>query len=253
MRRNSLCFAILLASSTLAHAQGTALEWMNKGVPAFKDARYAEAADDFEQATLLDPTNKLAFLYLGTSYATQVVPNLATPDNRALADKGIAAFEQVLKLDPANLIALQQEAAIYRNTHRPQQAKALEERVIVIDPTNADAHYTIGVLDWVEAYDNAIEKLTADGLTDNGNGNLKMSPSTCHGLQAANQPLVDDGITHLQRAVELKLNYADAMQYLNLLYRRRADLHCGKPVEAKNDLAMADEWVHKAIIARKQR
>jgi translation initiation factor 2B subunit (eIF-2B alpha/beta/delta family) len=36
--------------------------------------------------------------------------------------------------------------------------------------------------------------------------------------------LVDDGITSLKKAIELNPNYEDAMTYLNLLYRRKADM-----------------------------
>src|SRR5437899_10611501 len=35
--------------------------------------------------------------------------------------------------------------------------------------------------------------------------------------------LVDEGIQHLQKAIELRNDYEDAMAYLNLLYRRNAD------------------------------
>jgi len=36
--------------------------------------------------------------------------------------------------------------------------------------------------------------------------------------------MVDDGIANLKKAVELKPDYDDAMTYLNLLYRRKADM-----------------------------
>ena len=35
---------------------------------------------------------------------------------------------------------------------------------------------------------------------------------------------VDEGITKLQKAIELKPDYDDAMAYLNLLYRQKADM-----------------------------
>ncbi len=36
--------------------------------------------------------------------------------------------------------------------------------------------------------------------------------------------LVDDGIAKLKKAIELNPDYDDAMTYLNLLYRRKADM-----------------------------
>jgi hypothetical protein len=37
-------------------------------------------------------------------------------------------------------------------------------------------------------------------------------------------PLVDEGIADLQKAISLKPDYDDAMAYLGLLYRRKADM-----------------------------
>jgi hypothetical protein len=42
------------------------------------------------------------------------------------------------------------------------------------------------------------------------------------------------------------------MQYLQLTYRRRADLACGDDAARKADLASADEWSQKAMGARKE-
>ena len=36
-------------------------------------------------------------------------------------------------------------------------------------------------------------------------------------------PLIDEGIADLQKAIQLRPDYDDAMAYLNLLYRRKAD------------------------------
>jgi hypothetical protein len=36
--------------------------------------------------------------------------------------------------------------------------------------------------------------------------------------------MVDEGLNSLKKAIELKPDYEDAMTYLNLLYRRKADM-----------------------------
>ena len=36
--------------------------------------------------------------------------------------------------------------------------------------------------------------------------------------------MVEEGITSLQKSIQVKLDYDDAMVYLNLLYRRKADM-----------------------------
>jgi tetratricopeptide (TPR) repeat protein len=223
------------------------------GAHAFRAGRYADAAASFRKAIELDPNNEKAHLDLGTAYAAQVVPNLDTPANISAATLAIAEFDTVLKAHPDNLIALSQEAAAYRNIKELDKAKALEKRVIAIDPSDFEATYTIGVIDWMQAHANAVKILAAEGLTDDGQGNVKLSPASCEALRTANAELVDDALSNLTRAVDLKPDYADAMSYLNLILLRRADLHCGEdPAFVANDLRLAGEWSEKAAQVRQQ-
>lgn len=55
----------------------------------------------------------------------------------------------------------------------------------------------------------------------------------------------------LNKATQLKENYDDAMAYINLMYRRKAENECGNEDARKADIATADEWVQKAMAARK--
>jgi len=56
-----------------------ARDQLNKGVRAYKNARYEEAIQHFQEAVRLDPTYPSAELYLATAYAQSVVPDLQTP------------------------------------------------------------------------------------------------------------------------------------------------------------------------------
>ena len=198
---------------------------MDAGVASFKEAHYDEAVANFSKATQLQPGNQKAHLYLANAYAYQVVPNLETPENLCTASVALAEFDIVLKSHPSDLTALKQEASLYRNIKQFDQAKALEKRVIAIDPHDADAFYTIGVLDWMQEYKNAVEILAAEGLTDAGAGNPNLSRAGCDALIAKNKAFVDEGIASLTRAIELKPDFDDAMQYLQLTHRRHADFN----------------------------
>ena len=55
---------------------------------------------------------------------------------------------------------------------------------------------------------------------------------------------VDEGITDLKKAIELKPDYDDAMAYLNLLYRQKADMETD-PDARDDDLKLADDLVDK--------
>ena len=242
--------ALLLGSATGCNRL-KARDQLTKGVQAFKNARYEEAVQHFQTAIELDPTYETAKLYLATSYSYQVVPNLDTPENLKIAQKAIDGFQEILAKDPNDLTALKQIASIDRNIKKLNEAKDYEKKVIALDPNDAEAHYTIGVVDWMDEYKNAVAILAADGLTDKGDGNTKMTKGACQKMQAANTNLVNEGLQYLEKAVDLNHNYDDAMQYLNLTYRRKADLECGNDAARKDDLAKADDWAQRAMGARK--
>lgn len=223
-----------------------------KGVQAFKNARYEEAVSNFQNAIALDPTSEDAKLYLATAYSYQVVPNLDTPENLKTAQKALDGFNQVLAKDPNDLTALKQIASINRNTKKLDVAKEYEKKVIAVAPNDAEAYYTIASIDWnTEHYKNTVPILAADGLTDDGNGNVKKSKGACAKLQAANTALVDESLQYLKKAIELNPTYDDAMAYLQLTYRSKANLECGDDAARKADLAEADDWIKKAMGARK--
>jgi tetratricopeptide (TPR) repeat protein len=228
-----------------------ARDQLTKGVQAFKSARYEEAVNHFQESIALDPNYEDAKLYLATAYSYQVVPNLDTPENLAIAQKALDGFNAVLAKDPNDLTALKQIASINRNIKKFDVAKEYEKKVIAVAPNDPEAYYTVGFVDWTLAYKNAITILAADGLTDAGDGNPKKSKGACQKLQEANTDLVNEGLQYLNKAVALNPNYDDAMQYLQLTYRRKADLECGNPAALKEDMAQVDMWIQKAMGARK--
>ena len=226
-----------------------ARDQLNKGVEAFKTAHYEDAIGHFQQATALDPTLPMARLYLATAYAQQVVPNLQTADNMKEASLAVQNFQKVLEEDPGNINALKGIASIYFNTQQLDKAKEYQNKVLAADPTDASADYTIGVIDWTIAYKNAIPVRQSFGLSDNGTP-IK-DKKACAALADKNGPIIQEGMSHLMKAVELRPNYDDAMAYINLMYRRKADIECGDEAATKADIASADEWVQKDLAARK--
>src|SRR5207248_11484373 len=55
-----------------------ARDQLNKGVQAYKNAKYEEAINRFQNAVALDPSLLNARLYLATAYAQQYVPGADT-------------------------------------------------------------------------------------------------------------------------------------------------------------------------------
>lgn len=228
-----------------------ARDQLNKGVQAYKSARYEEAIDHFEKAVNDDPTLPMARSYLATAYAQQVVPDLTTPENLKTANLAIQNFQKVLAQKPGDLNSMKGIASIYFNIDQYDKAKEWQMKVLQADPQDAEAAYTIGSIDWRLAYRNAVKALKEVGMQDDGQGNPKMPKKTCQALQQENTNLVNQGIDYLKKAIEIRPSYDDAMTYLQLTYRRKADLECGDDAARKADMALVDQWLQKAMNTRK--
>ena len=138
---------LLLLASTIGCTKLKARDQLVKGVQAFKAGEYEQAVNHFQTSVDLDPNYDAARLYLATAYSYQIVPNLDTPDNLALAQKALDEFNSVLAKNPDDLNALRQVASIDRNIKKYDLAKADELKIISLDPKDAEANYPIAVID----------------------------------------------------------------------------------------------------------
>jgi tetratricopeptide (TPR) repeat protein len=228
-----------------------ARDQLNKGVDAYKSARYEEAIDHFQKATQLDPSLPMAKTYLATALAQNVVAGLDTPDNLKTAQQAISIFQQVLDKDPTDVNSLKQVAGIYFSIKKLEEAKTWQKKVLAVDPKDPEAAYTVGVIDWTEAHQNALQALVPAGLNDDGEGNVKAPKKVMEPLAQQNASLVEEGLQYLNQAVANRANYDDAMAYLNLIYRRKADVDYGNAAAVKEDIASAEDWRVKAMGTRK--
>src|SRR5580698_5877544 len=228
-----------------------ARDQLNKGVAAYKNAKYEEAIGHFQSAVNLDPSLPMARLYLATAYAQQVVPDLTTPDNLKNANLAIQGFQEVLDKDPKDISSLKGIAGLYFQIDKFDEAKQWQQKVLAVDPQDAEAAYTIGVINWGVAHKNAVQALAAVGMQDAGDGNPKMPKAACLKLVEQNSAIVNEGLQFLQKALDIRPNYDDAMAYMNLMYRQKANLQCGDDQARKEAIAQADQWREKAMGTRK--
>ena len=243
--------ALILLSAT-GCARLRANDQINKGVADFKNQRFESATVHFQNAAKIDPDNPNPQIYLATTYASQVVPGLKSPENDKLSQEALTNFHIVLDKDPNNVIALKQIASIDRGLGKIDESKDYEKKVIALSPNDPEAYDTIGGVDWSITYKNATTALAAAGLTDKSDGNVKLPKPACQALTEKNAPLIAEGLQYLQKAVDLNPTYEEAMTYLSLLERRKADTECGNVDAIKADLSTADMWTQKAMGARKQ-
>ncbi len=228
-----------------------ARDQLNKGVDAYKSGKYEEAIGHFQKATELDPTLPMAKTYLATALSQNIVPGLDTPENLKTADQAISIFQEVLAKDPGDVNSMKQIAGIYFNIKKLDDAKTWQKKVLAVDPKDPEAAYTVGVIDWTLAHENVLKALAPAGINDDGAGNAKAPKKIMEQIKEENTPLVTEALQYLNKAVANRPNYDDAMAYLNLVYRRKADLSFDDEATRKADLASAEEWRTKAMGTRK--
>jgi tetratricopeptide (TPR) repeat protein len=228
-----------------------ARDQLNKGVEAYKSARYEEAIGHFQKATQLDPSLPMAKTYLATALAQNVVPGLDTPDNLKTAQQAISIFQEVLDKEPGDVNSMKQIAGIYYSIKKFDDAKMWQKKVLAVDPKDPEAAYTVGAIDWTLAHQNTLKELATAGINDDGEGNVKAPKKIMDVIKEENASLVEEGLQYLNQAVANRPNYDEAMVYLNLTYRRKADVDYGNAGAVAADVAAAKDFTTKALGTRK--
>ena len=265
MKRSARIVMVLAIAAVVFSATGCnklrARDQLNKGVQAYKAGRQEDAVGHFKEAVAFDPSLINARLYLATAYATLFVPGIDSEENNRNADSAIEEFKHVLELDPKNINSLKGIASIYFNQGNPQSAKSPEaalqkldlakdfhRKALQLDPNDAEEYYSVGVIDWTQAYMQAANLKAKKGLKVDEE--IK-DAALCQQVKAKNEAVVQDGIENLQNALNKRPDYDDAMAYINLMFRRKADIECGDSAARQADLKTADDWVTKTMDTKK--
>jgi tetratricopeptide (TPR) repeat protein len=225
-----------------------ARDQLNKGVQSYKNARYEEAIGHFQQAISLDPSLINARLYLATAYAQQYIPGADTEDNNRMGEQAIDEYKGVLQRDAKNINSVKGIAYLYLQMKKFEDSKTYYRKAIEFDPNDPEPYYSVAVIDWTQTYQPRMEERAKIGLKPEEP--LK-DKKVCELLREKNADIIKDGIAMLEKALELRPDYDDAMAYMNLLYRERADLQCDDPAARAADLKTADEWVDRTMATKK--
>jgi tetratricopeptide (TPR) repeat protein len=256
----ALTAALALATVATGCKKLEARDNLNKGVQAFRNAKYADAVNFFKTAVELDPTYAVAQLYLATAYMSQYIPGANSPENLEYAKSAMENFEKVLVIDPKNASAVESIASLHiqmsqglaelsEKVKKLDEAKAWYQKLTQVDPQNKTAYYSQGFIVWGKWYPALMEARAKMGMKPEDPGPLKDKKVRAE-LRDQYLAMINDGIKNLDKALEIDKEYDDAMAYLNLLYRERADL--AETVEEYNrDTDTADRWVEKTLQTKK--
>lgn len=251
MKRNLVPLLAVAAVALLATGCNKlkARDNLNKGSQAFRNAQYAQAVDRFEEAVRLDPNWPPPRLYLAMAYYMQYIPGAKSEENEQMAARALAQFQKVLEMDPKNDTATKSIASLYFYEQKWELAEEWNRKILQLNPKDKEAYYTLGVIAWTKwypVYGGARAKL---GMTPDAAGPIK-DKKVKEELKEQYLPLINAGIDNLQKALDIDNEYDDAMAYINLLVRERADLD-DTAEQYKKDIDVADNWVQKAMETKK--
>ncbi|MEE8200994.1 MAG: tetratricopeptide repeat protein [Candidatus Acidoferrales bacterium] len=233
---------------------------LHKGVRAYKAGQLEAAIVHFQRAIDLDPDSITARLYLATAYAVQFVPRNPSEENLRVARTAISAFEKALEQDPDNTNALTYIASLYLGmggalaSEDWEEAKELYEkskefrrRLIRVAPKNPEHYYSIAVIDWAMAH-----RMNSQMRANlNQQADEPLPARQRRQLREQNEELVEEGIEMIEAALKVNPSYVDAIAYLNLLYRQKADI-VDTPEEREHYLQLADDAFERQKRLRKE-
>ena len=226
---------------------------LNDGVRAYNQGRYDVAQSKFEYALELNPDNTNAQLF----YARALTARFDQGQEEDLGIKTIAAYDNIIKKNPNNTEAVDQALAFkakvyddlsnlvpskqeqYEQTRRETLLKRADLPNATAQ-TKADVHYTLGVGYWEKAY--ALDRRFVEK-----NPPQPVPPDVADQVK----PLVQKAHEHLQKAISVKPDYANAYFYEKLAFLQ--DLYTEpNPARKKDIQAKVIEAQDKFLELQKQ-
>ncbi len=225
---------LLVAGGVSGCSKLQARDLLNKGVGNYKNGLYDAAIDDFQKAKELDPALMNARVYLATAYASQYIPGAPSDQNVRLGNAAVNEFKEILGIDPNNISAIDgigsilfQMAGTPFDLKKFEESKSYHQKHIELKPNDPEPYYWIAAIDWIVAQRINLELRAAynkDHVTKQVRDTEPMPPAVRAEYVAKSSAMVEEGIAALQKALQIRPDYDDAMAYLNLLDRRKADM-----------------------------
>ncbi len=161
LRMLELIAVALALFSAIGCGKLRARDQLNKGVQSYKNGKYEDAIDHFQRAVSFDSGLIVARLYLATAYAQQYIPGADTPDNNKMAEQAIEEYKHVIERNPGKeqkINSVKGIAYLYLQMKKFEDAKKYYHMAADVDPNDPEVYYSIGVIDWTQAYQPRMEE-----------------------------------------------------------------------------------------------
>jgi tetratricopeptide (TPR) repeat protein len=283
-RKVILCFALLLVVGGCSEVRGRRL--VQQGNRHYRDGQYKEAITSFDEAAKFVPTLPQLWLNKGYTCRQILVPGSKTPESTEAAKCAKEAlaryrelvptdprgeqlyvqtlfdndefeelskmYEERFKKNPRDLEAIGGLIQVFTKWNKLDETLEWYDRKAEILGNDAEAQYGAGVFIYNQLFQKGgpPEKSGHDPRPDpNKPREKKVHPGFGPGDIVSQQrvDLADKGIKYLQRAVELRPKYHEAMTYANLLYRQKSFAYFEYPDEWQKCINEAMKWFRRSL------
>jgi tetratricopeptide (TPR) repeat protein len=200
---------------------------LNEGARSYREGQFAVAEEKFRTAFELDPSQKNAPLFIARAVQQQYKPGVNTPENIALGERAISAYEDILKSDPGNEDAYKAIVFLYGQMKRDEKVTELLTQRAGSGPSpekRAEALTILASKKWNCSFEITEQK-------ENKSTENKPDKILVHYKKPANQGDFDkaqqcttEGLALAEQATSLDPNNPNAWSYKANLLREKSKL-----------------------------
>jgi len=251
----------LVLLSTGACDKIKAKQAVKKGNEFFKAGKYDTALASYQEAARLDPGEVKLKKNIGLAYMGMYQPGSKHAKDLEFATKAIENLKGYVVEYPDDRRAQEFLVSMYLATDRYDEAIGFYENMLKTNPKDGKAMGSIASMYFKKGdFDKGMEwqKKLADLEGD------KPDPYIMIGVQAWDRSyhypdldittrthIIDEGMTALQKALQIKPESFEAITYINLLYREKAKVETD-PVKAQEYTDSANKYLAQALELRKK-
>jgi tetratricopeptide (TPR) repeat protein len=232
-----------------------------RGNEFLKAAQYQAALAEYEEALRLDPKETKLHKHIGIAYMGMYQPGSKHPKDLEYAQKAIDNLKQYAEAYPQDTKSLEYLVSMYLNTERFDDAIAFyQNELLKRNPRDAKAMQSLAMLYFKKGdFDNGVLWLKKRLEIEGNNPEVYYLIGVQAWDRSYNYPdidpalrtkIVDEGLQALNKAVELKPDYFEAVSYINLLYREKAKIETD-PAKKQEYTDTANKYLQQALEMRK--
>lgn len=237
---------------------------IKKGNDFFKATQYQTALAAYQEALRLDPDTKKLHKNIGLAYMGLYQPGSKHPKDLEYAAKAIEHLKIYTEAFPQDRKAREFLVSLYLTTERFDDAIAFYQGMVKDDPKDTKAMQSLAQMYFKKGdVDHAVEWLKRR-LAAETTPEAKAEVYYFIGVQAWDRSynfpdidpaqrthIVDEGLDALNKALQIKPDYFEALSYINLLYREKAKIETD-PVKKQEYTDTANKYLQQALELRKK-